>query len=61
LEQLLIEIPQDNNVESRRSGMPTRNTRSQVKGLVLIVAFSYSYEKLKDFVEKISTYTALLS
>lgn len=32
LEQLLIEIPSDNSVEIRRSGMSTRNTRSQVKG-----------------------------
>lgn len=32
LEQLLIDIPSDNNMEIRRSGMSTRNTRSQVKG-----------------------------
>lgn len=39
LEQLLIEIPSDNSVEIRRSGMSTRNTRSQVKGYVSTIYF----------------------
>ncbi|XP_065225364.1 serine-rich adhesin for platelets-like isoform X2 [Planococcus citri] len=33
LEQLLIDIPSDGGVEIRRTGMSTRNTRSQLKGL----------------------------
>lgn len=34
LEQLLIDIPSDGNIDMRRTGVSTRNTRSQVKGYV---------------------------